>query len=113
MRISNIFVSLMGGRLIRGSNVRFETGVPLVSNSTGLHRTFLDTLGRTTLTMTALNVVDEIRDRDVIVTYDYPFAARFRKPLTIFAGLVLVYVVSWVVGNMDVSIGRKQKQKSA
>ena len=91
------------------SNVRFETDVPLVSNSTGLHRTFLDTLGRTMLTLTAVNVVDEIRDRDLVVTYDYPFAAKFRKPLTIFAGLTLVFVVSWVIGNLDVSIGRKRK----
>ena len=59
--------------------------------------------------MTALNVVDELRDRDVIVTYDYPFSARLRKPLTIFAGLLLIFGVSWVVGNLDVSIGKKQK----
>jgi oligosaccharyltransferase complex subunit alpha (ribophorin I) len=91
------------------TNVRFETDFPLVSNSTGMHRTFMDTVGRTTLTLTALNVVDEIRDRDLIVTYEYPFSAQLRKPLTIFAGLTLIFVVSWVVGNLDISIGRKQK----
>merc|ERR1711988_1266383 len=61
-------------------NVRFQTSVPLVSNTTSLHRTFMDTLGRTTLTLTALNVVDEFRDRDLLVTYDLPFSARFTKP---------------------------------
>lgn len=90
-------------------NVRFETAVPLVSETLGYHQTFMDTVGRTTLTMTAINVVDELRDRDVIVTYDYPFAAHFRKPLTIFAGLLVIFGVSWVVGNLDVSIGKKQK----
>lgn len=59
--------------------------------------------------MTALNIVDEFRDRDLVVTYDYPSSARFRKPLTIFAGLMVIFGVSWVVGNLDVSIGRKQK----
>jgi len=54
-------------------------------------------------------MVDEFRDRDLIVTYEYPFAARFRKPLVFFAGLLAVFAVSWVVGNLDVSIGRKQK----
>lgn len=68
----------------------------------------MDTLGRTTLTLTAVNIVDELRDRDIIITYDYPFAARFRKPLTIFAGMVAVFAVSWVVGNLDVSIGKKK-----
>ena len=91
------------------TNVRFETDFPLVSNSTGLLRTFMDTVGRTTLTLTALNVVDEIRDRDLIVTYEYPFSAQLRKPLTIFAGVTLIFVVSWIVGNLDISIGRKQK----
>ena len=95
--------------LTLSSNIKFETSVPLLSNETGLHRTFMDTVGRTTLTLTSLNVVDEFRDRDLVVTYDYPFAARFRKPLTIFAGLLVVFGVSWVVGNLDVSIGRKQK----
>lgn len=90
------------------SNVRFETEVPLISNYTGLHRSFMDTIGRTTLTLTALNIVDEIRDRDLIVTYDYPFSAQLRKPVTIFAGVVLIFVVSWVVGNLDISIGKKQ-----
>ena len=91
------------------SNVRFETGVPLVSNFTGLHRTFMDTVGRTTLTLTAINIVDEFRDRELVITYEYPSFAKFRKPLTIFVGLVAVFAVSWVVGNLDVSIGRKQK----
>lgn len=47
------------------------------------------------------------------MTYDYPFSARFMKPLTIFAGMLVVFGVSWVVGNLDVSIGRKQKPKSS
>ena len=69
----------------------------------------MDTIGRTTLTLTAMNVVDELRDRELIVTYDYPYAARFRKPLTIFAALVVVFGISWVLGNLDVRIGKKQK----
>lgn len=68
----------------------------------------MDTVGRTTLTLTAMNVVDDLRDRELVVTYDYPFMARFRKPLTIFGGVMAVFVVSWVVGNLDVSIGKKQ-----
>lgn len=83
--------------------------MPLISNTTSLHRTFMDTLGRTSLELTAINVVDELRDRELVVIYDYPFMARFRKPLTFFAGLLLVFGVSWVLGNLDVSIGKKPK----
>ena len=65
----------------------------------------MDTLGRTTLTLTALNVVDEAREKELLVTYDYSFAARFRKPMVIAAGMMAVFVVSYVVGNLNVSIG--------
>lgn len=92
------------------SNIRFETSIPLVGGvKMDLYHTFMDTLGRSTLTMTAMNVVDELRDRELVIAYDYPFAARFRKPLTIFAGLLAVFAVSWVIGNLDVSIGKKKQ----
>ncbi|KJX98027.1 oligosaccharyltransferase subunit alpha like protein [Zymoseptoria brevis] len=91
------------------TNVHFETTVPIVSDTISLTKTFMDTVGRTTLTLTAVNVVDELRDRDLIVTYDYPFAARFRKPLTIFVGVLVLFVASWVVGNLDVSIGKQKR----
>jgi len=91
------------------TNVEFETAVPYISHSISFHRTFMDTVGRTTLTITAINIVDELRDRDIVVTYDYPFTARFRKPLTISAGLAFVFILSWVIGNLDVSIGKKAK----
>ena len=66
----------------------------------------MDTLGRTTLKLTAMNVVDQSRDRDVIVTYDYPLTAAFRKPVTIFAAVVGVFVTAWGIGSLDVSIGK-------
>ena len=48
-------------------NVKFETKVPLVAQETSSYKTFMDTLGRTTLKLTAMNVVDASRDQDLIV----------------------------------------------
>ncbi|CAK4025271.1 oligosaccharyltransferase subunit alpha like [Lecanosticta acicola] len=90
-------------------NVKYETNIPVISSETGFYRTFMDTVGRTTLTLTAINLVDEFRDRDLVVTYDYPSSAKYWKPLTITAGMLLVFVISWVVGNLDVSIGKKKQ----
>ena len=90
----------------------FQTSVPLISNTTTLHRTFMDTLGRTSLNLVAINVVDELRDRDLIVTYEYPASAMYRKPFALASGLLVLFVISWVIGNLDVSIGKKQKQKT-
>ena len=67
----------------------------------------MDTLGRTTLKLTAMNVVDEDRDKDVIITYDYPFSAAFRKPITIFFGIFAIFVTAWGIGKLDVSIAKK------
>ena len=64
----------------------------------------MDTVGRTTLELTAMNVVDEARDKEIIVTYDYPFLASFRKPMTIFTGILLVFLGAWGVGQLDISI---------
>ncbi|KAK4539318.1 hypothetical protein LTR36_000780 [Oleoguttula mirabilis] len=93
------------------TNVHYETTIPLVSATTGLHRTFLDTRGRTTLTLTAVNVVDDWREERaaLVVTYNLPVGARFRKPLALCAGALALFAVSWVVGNVDVRIGRASK----
>lgn len=44
----------------------------------------------------------------MIVTYDYPFTAGLRKPITIFLGVFAVFLTAWVVGKLDVSIGKKR-----
>ena len=56
--------------------------------------------------LTAVNIVDEARDKDLYVTYDYPFTAAYRKPITIFAGVVAVFVTAWGIGRLDVSIAK-------
>lgn len=66
----------------------------------------MDTVGRTTLKLTAMNVVDESREKELIVTYDYPFTAAFTKPITIFAGVFAVFIAAWGIGQLDVSIGK-------
>ena len=80
--------------------------MPVVASEISSHKTFMDTLGRTTLKLTAMNVVDESRDKYLIVTYDYPFMAAYRKPLTIFAGIMTVFATAWGIGRLDISIAQ-------
>ncbi|KAF2687887.1 Ribophorin I [Lentithecium fluviatile CBS 122367] len=91
------------------TNVKYSTTVPLVDSTTSVHRTFMDTLGRPTLELHAINIVDEFRERDLIVTYDYPWTAGYRKPIVLALGLFAVFAVSWVLGSIDTSIGKKKK----
>jgi oligosaccharyltransferase complex subunit alpha (ribophorin I) len=88
-------------------NVKYQTELPLVDAAYSSHKTFFDTLGRTTLTLTAMNVVDESREVPLVITYDYPFSASFRKPITLFMGVLAVFAASWLVTSVDTSIGKK------
>ena len=94
-------------------NIKYQTTVPVISESISNYRTFMDTLGRTTLTLTARNVVDEIRDRELIVTYEYPFLAGLRKPLMIFASVSTLFVAAWAIGSLDVGITGRKFTKSS
>ncbi|KAL3443851.1 Ribophorin I [Aspergillus insuetus] len=71
------------------------------------HKTFMDTVGRTTLTLTVESLTDEARDSHLVVTYDYTLFDALRKPVTITLGLFSVFAAIWVVGNIDVSIKKR------
>jgi oligosaccharyltransferase complex subunit alpha (ribophorin I) len=68
----------------------------------------MDTSGRTALTLTAINIVDDFRDRELIVTYDYPLLAGLRKPLVIFVTFFGLFVTAWAIGSLDVGIKGKK-----
>lgn len=94
------------------TDVRWETvggtGLPNLQADLSLHKTFMDTVGRSELKLSAMNVIDDARDAELVIIYDYPFTAAFRKPLSIFAGVVTLFTVAWAIGNLDMSIGRKR-----
>lgn len=51
------------------TNVKYHSPIAVVSEEISLHKSFMDTLGRTTLTLVALNIIDESRDQEIIVSY--------------------------------------------
>ncbi|OBS26559.1 hypothetical protein FPOA_00502 [Fusarium poae] len=81
-------------------NVKFYTNVPessIMSTSVDLTRTYLDTVGRTHISIKARNLVDEFRDRHLIISYDAPLLSALRKPLIIFASAMAVFVTTWAL----------------
>ncbi|KAF9733210.1 hypothetical protein PMIN06_006087 [Paraphaeosphaeria minitans] len=91
------------------TNVKYSTTVPLVDGKTTVHHTFMDTLGRSALELHAINIMDEFRERDLIVTYDYSWTAGYRKPIVITLGMFAVFAAIWVLGSIDTSIGKSKK----
>ncbi|KAL4885341.1 Ribophorin I [Aspergillus karnatakaensis] len=98
-------------------NVRYETvegsssnglpGASQIQSSLSTHKTFMDTLGRTVLTLTLESVTDEARDSQLVVTYDYTLLDALRKPVTITIGLFSAFAAIWAITNIDVSIKKR------
>ena len=73
----------------------------ITSTSIDLTRTYLDTIGRTTVTIKARNLVDEFRDRQLIISYDAPLVSALRKPAVIFVSVLAVYITTWALGKVQ------------
>lgn len=68
----------------------------------------MDTVGRTALNIRARNLVDDVRDREIFVTYEYTVLAGLRKPLVIFGSVVSLFVAVYVLGSLNTSISAKR-----
>ncbi|CAG9971398.1 unnamed protein product [Clonostachys byssicola] len=91
-------------------NVKLLADVPessIVETTVDVHKTYLDTIGRTAVTIKARNLVDEFKDRDLIIYYEVPSAMTLRKPLVIFASFLTVYAAAWAIGKVEVGFGQK------
>lgn len=72
-----------------------------------IHKTFLDTIGRTALIIKARNLVDDFRDRELIVSYDVPFMVSIRKPLVVFGSMVATFVAAYVIGGVELKFASR------
>jgi oligosaccharyltransferase complex subunit alpha (ribophorin I) len=91
-------------------NVKYFTNMPessVLEASVDIKKTYLDTVGRTSVTITATNLIDEFRDRELIISYDYSLAAALRKPFIVFTSMAAVFVAGWIVGGLEFRIARK------
>ncbi|KAL2819909.1 Ribophorin I [Aspergillus cavernicola] len=98
-------------------NVRYQTvegplsnglpGASQIQSSLSTHKTFMDTLGRTTLTLTVESLTDEARDSQLVITYDHSLWDALRKPVAFTAGLLSVFAATWAIANIDVSIKKR------
>lgn len=112
--------------MAEGSNSNGLPGKNQIQSELSTHKTYMDTLGRTVLTLKVENLSDEARGSELLVsslscsfellrtsmltmqiTYDYSLWDALRKPFTITAGLLAVFAAVWSIGNIDVSIKKR------
>lgn len=92
-------------------NVKYHTSVPtssIAETGVEIHKTFLDTIGRTALIIKARNLVDDFRDRELILSYDYPLMASLRKPLMVFGSTIAFFAGVWAIGNIELKFASKK-----
>lgn len=78
-----------------------------VEESRYRHQTYMDTIGRPSIVLHSKNLVDDIaRGKEIIVTYTYPKTAPLRKPLIVSAGVGALFMASFLLGQIDVRIGK-------
>ena len=68
----------------------------------------MDTVGRPTLVIKARNLVDDFRDRELILSYDLPLMASLRKPLIVFGSSMALLVGALVIGKLDFKFDSKK-----
>ncbi|PHH70374.1 hypothetical protein CDD82_7173 [Ophiocordyceps australis] len=91
-------------------NVKIWTDIPetsIVETSVDRSLLYLDTVGRTMVEVKARNIVDEQRDRELILTYETLLVDTLRKPLVVFASAMAVFVAAWLVGMVEIGIATK------
>ncbi|KAK6505005.1 dolichyl-diphosphooligosaccharide--protein glycosyltransferase subunit 1 [Arthrobotrys musiformis] len=88
------------------TNVKYTSPIPIHKEERFLHKTFMDTIGRTSIKLTIDNVVDEVKNRDIIVTYNYSTLSALRKPLVVLVSVFSLYIVTAILGRIDLSIGK-------
>ncbi|KAL2209913.1 Ribophorin I [Sarocladium strictum] len=91
------------------TNVKIFTDIPdtsIVESSVDVHNTFLDTIGRTSIIIKARNLVDEFRDRQLILSYDLPLSSTLRKPLVVFGSMMGIFVATWAVGKIQMGFSK-------
>ncbi|KAK9472449.1 Ribophorin I [Dipodascopsis tothii] len=76
------------------------------STETTVLKSHLDTKGRTVVRLTAHNVIDEDRRRDVYILYKVPASAQLQKPAIVAAALGLVFAAVMFVQRVDTSISK-------
>ncbi|KAK3335743.1 Ribophorin I [Cercophora scortea] len=85
-------------------NIKYYTTIPALSITEAevtVHKTFLDTIGRGALVIKGHNLVDDFRERELVVSYDVPFMASIRKPLIVFGSAMVLFVSTWILGSVN------------
>ncbi|CCG84503.1 protein of unknown function [Taphrina deformans PYCC 5710] len=81
-------------------NIKVTTNVTGVKIHHDKLWTFMDTKGRSVVSLTTENLTDESGKQDLLIEYEYSNAALFRKPLVVIGVVAIIFLTTVFVGRV-------------
>ena len=75
-------------------NIHVEGLSPDMTVTQAVHKTFMDTIGRSVIVIEATNLDDEHAKRPINVSYEYHSLALLRKPLVVAIAVGMIFIAS-------------------
>ncbi|PKY53301.1 Ribophorin I [Rhizophagus irregularis] len=91
------------------SNIKVETPFPVDKESHGVHKTYLDTIGRYLIVLDKFNVLND-HSKNFQISYTYNSFELLRKPLAVSVCLLGAFLLSMVYSRMEFGIGKSEKK---
>ncbi|KAK9455814.1 Ribophorin I [Dipodascopsis uninucleata] len=82
------------------SDIEVSTTLTNYNESISLLKSHLDTVGRTVLTLSKSNLVDEHKRHDVYVKYTYTAADNYTKPLVVSTALATLFFAYMIISRL-------------
>ncbi|KAJ7180078.1 Ribophorin I [Mycena crocata] len=88
------------------TNVEFATPFPPISSYMSTHVTYLDTVGRPTITLHFKDLTDK-HAQPIFVSYNVPLSAHLKKPIAVAVAFISVFAFALVTRRIDLRIHKK------
>lgn len=92
-------------------NIHVKTPYPVTRDKDNLHFTYLDTVGRTVITMRKTNLVEQ-HIQDFELRYTFPKYMLLQEPLLLVAAFYLLFLSVIVYVRMDFAISKDEASES-
>jgi len=94
------------------SDIKVSTPYPMTRGEDDKHYTYLDTTGRTVVTLYTDKTLTENHIQDFQIGFNYPHRSMVMEPLLLVSAFFLLYLVTIIYVRLDFSITRDETAES-
>ncbi|GBE79631.1 oligosaccharyl transferase alpha subunit [Sparassis latifolia] len=88
------------------TDIEYFPPFPALKTDIATHVTYLDTIGRPTISFTYKQLTDK-HTGTIFVTYSVPLSAHLKKPLAVAAAFMVIFALGFASKRMDMRIQKK------